>query len=94
VYFGIVIEDGAPVTVPVPSNITVRVTQGNTQIPLQSNGWSTATTRRGKPKIQEGGFTPTLMSSFATNGLRLIPAAGYMLYKNITKRKKKTRRSS
>ena len=85
-----------PVTVPVtvPSNITVRVTQGNTQIPLQSNGWSTATTRRGKPKIQEGGFTPTLMSSFATNGLRLIPAAGYMLYKNITKRKKKTRRSS
>ena len=71
------------------TNIRVPLTGTTTQVPLQSNGWTTATTRRGKPKIQEGGFTPTIMSSFATNGLRLLPAAGYMLYKNITRRKNK-----
>jgi broad specificity phosphatase PhoE len=37
--------------------------------------------RRQTRKHQKGGFTPSVMGAFATNGLRLMPVAGYMGYK-------------
>jgi hypothetical protein len=67
------------------------------QVPLNQNGWSTRLTRRGKPKFdsfesdQKGGWSPTLMTSFATNGLKLLPVAGYMGYK-MFKNQRKTRK--
>jgi phosphohistidine phosphatase SixA len=48
------------------------------------------------PLSQTGGFSPSIMGAFATNGARLIPVAAYMGYKmytNKTKKKKKSRRS-
>ena len=51
-------------------------------------------------KKQRGGFSPSVMGSFATNGLRLMPVAAYMGYKMFTRKKakkakkaKKTRRT-
>jgi hypothetical protein len=45
---------------------------------------------------QGGGWSPSLMSSFAVNGMRLLPVAGYMgykMYKNSRKAKKASRRT-
>jgi hypothetical protein len=45
----------------------------------------------------KGGFSPSIMGSFASNGLRLLPLAGYVGYnqfKNFSKTKRFTRRSS
>ena len=36
---------------------------------------------------QTGGFSPSVMGSFATNGLRLVPLAAYMGYKMYSKTK-------
>ena len=44
-------------------------TGGGCSIPLQ------------KQKEQQGGFAPSIMGAFASNGLRLLPIAGYMGYK-------------
>ena len=41
---------------------------------------------------QAGGFSPTIMSSFVTNGMRLIPAAAYLGYKQIKNRRTKKQR--
>lgn len=44
-----------------------------------------------------GGFSPSIMGSFASNGLRLLPLAGYVGYnqfKNFSKTNRSTRRSS
>ena len=75
------------------TNIVVPIVSGpGIQVPLDQ-GWSTRLTRKGKPKFnsQSGGWSPTLMTSFATNGMRLLPVAGYMGYK-MFKNKRKTRR--
>jgi hypothetical protein len=40
---------------------------------------------------QGGGFSPTIMSSFVTNGMRLLPAAAYLGYKQIKRRTMKRR---
>lgn len=44
---------------------------------------------------QGGGFSPSIMGAFATNGARLIPVAAYMGYKMYTNqtKKRKVRRS-
>jgi hypothetical protein len=47
--------------------------------------------------LHKGGFSPSIMGSFASNGLRLLPLAGYVGYnqfKNFSKTKRSTRRSS
>lgn len=41
---------------------------------------------------QVGGWSPSLMASFAVNGMRLLPVAGYMGYKMFKNRKTKKRR--
>jgi len=48
------------------------------------------------PLRQTGGFTPSVMGAFATNGARLIPIAGYMGYQMASNKNKKhsTRRKS
>jgi len=75
-----------------PTNIVVPIVPG-IQVPLSKNGWSTRLTRKGKPKFDDqiGGWSPTLMASFAVNGMRLLPVAGYMGYK-MFKNQRKTRR--
>jgi len=40
------------------------------------------------PLAQTGGFTPSVMGSFAANGLRLMPVAAYMGYKMYSKTRK------
>ena len=56
-------------------------TEGNLEVKIPSQG---------------GGWSPSLMSSFAINGMRLLPVAGYMgykMYKNSRKAKKVSRRT-
>jgi hypothetical protein len=50
--------------------------------------------RRTTRRQQQGGFAPSVMGAFATNGLRLLPVAGYMGYKqwNGAAGKRKTQR--
>jgi hypothetical protein len=43
---------------------------------------------------QAGGFSPSVMGSFAVNGARLIPIAGYMGYRMYSDQKKTRKRSS
>lgn len=45
------------------------------------------------PLGQAGGFSPSLMGSFVTNGLRLMPAAAYLGYKQINRKTLKTRKT-
>jgi hypothetical protein len=53
-----------------------------------SNSWvRTPLTQTGGAK-QQGGFSPSVMGSFLTNGARLIPAAGYMGYRMFNKSQK------
>ena len=42
---------------------------------------------------QAGGFSPSVMGSFAANGARLIPIAGYMGYRMLSNQKKTRKRS-
>lgn len=47
-------------------------------------------------KCQRGGFPPAIMGQFVENGLSLIPAAGYMLYrsgKKTLRRRSRTRKN-
>ena len=37
--------------------------------------------RRETRKAQRGGFSPSIMGSFAANGLSLLPVASYMTYR-------------
>jgi hypothetical protein len=39
------------------------------------------------PLGQTGGFSPSIMASFVTNGMRLMPAAAYLGYKQIKSRR-------
>jgi len=57
---------------------------------LRQGGGRRRTTRR----QQQGGFAPSVMGAFASNGLRLLPVAGYMGYKlwNGPATKRKTQR--
>ena len=43
-------------------------------------------------RSQSGGFSPSVMGAFASNGLRLLPIAGYMGYKMYSNKAKKTRK--
>ena len=45
-----------------------------------------------KHKNQLGGWSPSLMASFAVNGMRLLPVAGYMGYKMFKNNKTMKRR--
>jgi hypothetical protein len=55
---------------------------------LRQGGGAKRRTRR----RQTGGFAPSVMGAFATNGLRLVPVAGYMGYKLWNGNKKTQRR--
>lgn len=45
------------------------------------------------PLAQRGGFSPSVMGGFVTNGLRyLVPAAGYLAYKSRSQKRKGTQR--
>jgi hypothetical protein len=46
----------------------------------------------GTRRRQKGGFAPSVMGAFATNGLRLLPVAGYMGYKQWNNRRTRRRR--
>lgn len=48
--------------------------------------------RMTRKRKQKGGFTPSVMGSFATNGLRLMPVAAYMGYKMYSGKTRKTKR--
>lgn len=43
-------------------------------------------------RAQQGGFAPSVMGSFVSNGARLIPVASYMGYKMFSKKDRRTRR--
>jgi len=49
----------------------------------QTGGHKKAT--RKQRKQQKGGFAPSIMGSFAANGLSLLPMAGYMGYRMMNK---------
>lgn len=54
----------------------------------------TKKTRKTRRAIkQDGGFTPSVMGSFATNGLRLMPVAAYMGYKMYSGKTRTTRKA-
>ncbi len=59
--------------------------------PLHQTGGSRRRTRR--QRSQNGGFTPSIMGSFASNGMQLLPIAGYMGYKMYSNQKRRTRGS-
>lgn len=44
-------------------------------------------------RSQNGGFTPSIMGAFASNGMRLLPVAGYMGYKMYSNEPKTRRRT-
>jgi hypothetical protein len=46
----------------------------------------------GRTRKQRGGFSPSVMGAFATNGARLMPLAAYLGYK-MHKNQKKTRKT-
>lgn len=46
------------------------------------------------PLRQTGGFTPSVMGAFASNGARLIPIAGYMGYQMYSNKNKKQKHST
>ena len=50
---------------------------------LRQTGGSTFGSQRRKQtrKAQQGGFSPSIMGSFAANGLSLLPVASYMTYR-------------
>jgi len=61
--------------------------------PIQQRGGSRSTC-----KCQRGGFPASIMGSFVQNGMSLIPAAGYMLYRSQkdsrgNRKSQKTRKS-
>jgi hypothetical protein len=60
---------------------------------VQTGGRKKAT----RKQKQRGGFAPSAMGSFATNGLSLLPVASYMGYRMMNKgnktRKSKTGRT-
>lgn len=43
-------------------------------------------------RAQQGGFAPSVMGSFVSNGARLVPVAAYMGYKLLNKKGRRTRR--
>ena len=55
--------------------------------PIQQSGGSV------KRRAQQGGFSPSIMGSFVTNGMRLVPAVAYVGYKML-KNQKRTRRAA
>ena len=64
----------------------------------QSGGKKTRRARKTRRTTKQGGgFTPSVMGSFATNGLRLVPVAAYMGYKMYsgkkTRKAKKTKKN-
>jgi phosphohistidine phosphatase SixA len=74
--------------------------------PLHQTGGSRRRTRRQRGgfgsraergrhslRSQNGGFTPSIMGSFASNGMQLLPVAGYMGYKMYSNQKRRTRGS-
>ena len=54
---------------------------------------SRSLTRAKHFKHQQGGFSPSIMGSFVTNGMRLVPAVAYVGYKML-KNQKRTRRAA
>lgn len=62
----------------------------------QMGGRRTRRHRRRSRHSQNGGFSPSVMGAFASNGARLIPVAAYMGYKMYSNQKKtrKVRRGS
>jgi broad specificity phosphatase PhoE len=58
---------------------------------MTANMARSALTQTGGRKAQSGGFSPSIMGSFAANGLSLLPVASYMGYKMMNK-KSKTRK--
>lgn len=83
-------RDGAQMqgTYPDPTGVGLAGTSASwAREPLAQMGGSARVTRRG----QQGGFTPSVMGSFVTNGMRFLPVAGYMGYK-MWENSKKTRK--
>ena len=59
------------------------------------NGWVRAPLAQtgGRTRRQRGGFSASIMGSFAANGARLVPLATYLGYKMYTNQKKTKKRS-
>jgi broad specificity phosphatase PhoE len=57
--------------------------------PLNQTGGRRRATRR----KQQGGFSPSVMGAFASNGMQLLPMAGYMGYKMYSNQPKATRKT-
>jgi len=77
-----------------------RATRGRHSRHSQSRGFGLRAKRtRHSRRSQSGGFSPSVMGAFASNGLRLLPIAGYMGYKmysnkvQVKKTRKRTRGS-
>ena len=67
------------------------MTDDYARAPLPQSGGRTR-----KQKRQGGGFSASVMGAFASNGLRLLPLAGYMgyrMYSNDASTRKRSRRS-
>ena len=64
-------------------------TAGWARTGLAQTGGRRRLTRRQK---QQGGFAPSVMGSFVSNGARLVPVAAYMGYKLFNKKGRRTHR--
>lgn len=64
--------------------------------PIQQTGGSVkrrARVTERKRRAQQGGFSPSIMGPFITNGMRLVPAVAYVGYKML-KNQKRTRKAA
>ncbi len=71
-----------------------RATRGRHNRRSQSGGFGLRAKRtRRNRRSQSGGFNPSVMGAFASNGMRLLPMAGYMGYKMYSNQPKATRKT-
>jgi broad specificity phosphatase PhoE len=87
-----------PLTYYAPGSYETRTTDATgADLASQTGNWTRTpllSMRGGRRtrKQQKGGFAPSVMGAFATNGFRLLPVAGYMGYKQWNGAGQKTRK--
>ena len=79
----------APYTAEATGADAATSTAGWARTGLAQTGGRRSTIRRQK---QQGGFAPSIMGSFVSNGARLVPVAAYMGYKLLGKKGKRATR--
>ena len=95
-------QDGAQMfrTSPTPTGVGLAgMSEGWVRTPLGLTGGARRRTQKQRQQQrqrqqQNGGFTASVMGAFASNGLRALPLAGYLGYKQYSNEQERSRRQS